>query len=119
MKIYRAVGIVQLKVYNGNLVLSEKWMNKYNRETIFEASNPAIDHIVLCTWGGSITLEVYDWLTTHHVALTIVDEHGNVHAEHIPPKFISAVTKSKQILLSEDKKLELSSTLILEKIKGQ
>ncbi|WP_157935531.1 CRISPR-associated endonuclease Cas1 [Kyrpidia spormannii] len=119
MRIYRAVGMVGLSVERGNLVVTERFGSKFNRRTVFEASRPDVDHIIVSCWGGSLSFDVFEWLNRHGVAFTVIDEHAEIQAEVIPAGHVSAHTKARQARMGEWERLALARPMIEAKIAGE
>jgi len=78
-----------------------------------------IEHLVILAQSGNLTIEAIKWLTTQNIAVSFLDEYGNLTTDFMPVNHVSGLTKRRQATAGFDINLKVSAWLLAEKFKGQ
>jgi CRISP-associated protein Cas1 len=111
-------GAVDLRMEKGRLRIKHGAFKDITQEYLHRGTNN-VDHIVILSDSGYITLEAINWCMQMGITITMIDYHGELITDMTPPETISPLVKQRQACMSEAAKLKLAMGLMGQKLAAQ
>ncbi len=119
-KIMVLSGHIDLRVEKGMLRIKHGFPNDEGiRVELLSRGTCDVDHVVIIGRSGSMTLDGITWLMDMGIVVTMLDYHGDVVTDMLPPEHLSPLVKQKQAGMSDALKTQLAKDLLAEKLSAQ
>ncbi|SFH40425.1 CRISPR-associated endonuclease Cas1 [Desulfotomaculum arcticum] len=111
---------IDLRVNGGGLKIKQGSVLQGNlQEVLINRGINSIEHLVILSQSGNLTIEAVKWLINQNIAVSFLDEYGNLVTDFMPGNHISGITKRRQATADSNFNIKISSWLLSEKFKGQ
>jgi len=89
------------------------------KESVVERGTNNIEHIVILSQCGYLSIDVINWLMNQNIAVTLLDEYGNILTSFMPESHISPIVKRRQATASNELNKTISTQILSEKLQEQ
>jgi len=111
---------INMRVRSGGLAIKSGFLFMGNlQKTFISRGLNEVEHIVIIAQSGNLSIDVVKWLMSQNIAVSFLDEYGDLVTDFMPENHISGITKRRQATADADTKIKISAWLLAEKFKGQ
>lgn len=111
---------IDMRVKNNGLIIKSGIPLAGNvQETTISKGLNEIEHVVIIAQSGNLTIEAVKWLITQNIAVSFLDEYGNLVTDFMPENHISGITKRRQATADKGLNIRISAWLLAAKFNEQ